>query len=81
MILLLLYECSLSSVDNQWWWGHSTLLAVKKKTFKFFALSSHRDAKTLAANPYAHAGVQGATWWKFNYLTFCNSNANIANKR
>ena len=35
MILLLLYECSLSSVDNQWWWGHSTLLAVKKKLFKF----------------------------------------------
>ena len=49
MIFLLLYECSLSSVDNQSSGDTQILLAVKK--IQNFPLLGGRDTKTLATKP------------------------------
>ena len=43
-----------------------TILAVNI-SFKIFALSDCRNAKTSAANPRAWVR---ATWWNFHYLNF-----------
>ena len=52
IIFFLENECSLSSVDNHWWW---TLLAGKK--IEHYALSSSGDApSTSASTPYEPPG-------------------------
>ena len=82
MILLFLYECSLSSVDNQRWWDTQTLLAVKKdlnflhshvagmKKLQPQALMPGHEPSSL--HPSVHA--QRATLWNFHYLIFSSHN-------
>ena len=55
MILLLLYECSLSSEDNQRWWGHTNPTCCFKNIFKLLALSGGRNTKARATSPHAWA--------------------------
>ena len=58
MIHLLLYECSLRSVYNQRWWGHSNLY------YELFHTQVAGDTKSLDVSSRA----QRATWWNFYYF-------------
>ena len=69
-----LYECSLSSVDNQSWWGHSNPAYCLKK-FQTFCIQRWQGPKNFShesshpgASPCARA--QWATWWNFHCLIF-----------